>query len=360
MSDERFEHRSNLSRVLFGPGRVTEIAEAAIELGLNRALILATPSSLPLARRVGDLLGERTAAVSGEARMHTPTAVTDLHERRVAVEAADGLVAVGGGSAIGLAKAIALRVNLPILAIPTTYSGSEMTSVWGSTAGGVKTTGRDPRVVPAVVIYDPELTRALPHDVAGLSGLNSIAHAVEAVYSPEQSPLLRLSAAEAIRRMHAGLTAIHAKPDDLAGYSLAMHGAWLGGVCLGGATMSLHHKLCHVLGGTFDTPHAATHAIVLPYVLGYNSSSLTSIQRSTIMDALGTDDPCLVLRELGSTFRAPASLRELGLQPADLEVVLEQVTDAPYPNPRRVEANGLRDLLEDAFVGKPRGWTPNK
>lgn len=356
MTADRFDHVSTSSRVLFGNGRVDEVTAAVAGAGIHRPFVVATRSSLPLARRVGELVDARPAAVSGDARMHTPVEVTDDHLRRSHDLEADGFVAVGGGSAIGLAKALALRTSVPIVAVPTTYSGSEMTSVWGATENGRKKTGRDPRVTPAYVIYDPELTIHLPHDVAGLSGLNSIAHAVEAIYAPERSPLVALTAAEAIKNMRAGLRSIDAAPGDLDGYARALTGAWLSGVCLAGSTMSLHHKLCHVLGGTFDTPHAATHAFLLPYVLAYNSRSLTAAQRAVIVEALGGGDPCKELVELGATYGAPKTLADLGLRRRDLDVVVEQVP-ASLSNPRPVEAKGLRQLLDGAFDGAPPEWT---
>ena len=362
MHPQSFDHRTNRAVVRFGDGRIAEIAAAADELRIGRAYVLASPSALPIGRRVAELLEGRLAGISGDARMHTPTSVTEDHVRRIADCRADGLISVGGGSAIGLAKAVAMCTDLAIICIPTTYSGSEMTSIWGATFQGRKTTGRDQQVMPSSVIYDPRLILDLPVSVAGLSGLNSLAHAVEAVYAPENSPLLRMMAADAIKTMHQGLIAISEKPvgkaaDDTYGHALALRGAWLAGMCLGSATMSLHHKLCHVLGGTFDTPHAATHAVLLPHVLAYNSSALTADQHSLLSRTLDTPDPCTALTNLATRFGAPPSLQALGIRDNDVPAIVSQVVSASFHNPRVVHATDLQALLADALHGKAAQWS---
>jgi maleylacetate reductase len=269
--------------------------------------------------------------------------------------AADGCVAVGGGSAIGLGKAIALRTGLPLIAVPSTYAGSEMTPVWGLTERGAKRTGRDPAVQPRSVVYDPELTLSLPVGLSVTSGINALAHAVEALYAPDASPLVSLMAEEGARAMTGALPAVAATPDDLDARSRALYGAWLCGACLGATTMGLHHKLCHVLGGTFGLPHAETHTVVLPYALAYNASAapqaITALSR-----ALDTDDVPRALWELAGSLGAPRSLAELGLKEADLAVAAAQATAQAYPNPREVTAHGVLGLLTAAYEGwEPRG-----
>ena len=239
-------------------------------LGLTRVLVLCSPEQEDTGRAVAAALGERAAGVLPEARMHVPIEVARRARDRAAELGADGCVAVGGGSAIGLGKAIALEHELPVIAIPTTYAGSEMTPVWGLTEGGQKRTGRDVRVLPRSVLYDAELTLTLPAGMSVASGLNAVAHAVEGLYAPDATPIISLMAEEGTRALAAALPRIVADGGDLEARAEAQYGAWLCGAVLAATTMSLHHKLCHTLGGTLDLPHAQTHTVVLPHALAYN------------------------------------------------------------------------------------------
>jgi maleylacetate reductase len=268
---------------------------------------------------------------------------------------ADGLVAIGGGSTIGLAKAIALETGWPILAVPTTYAGSEMTSVWGITEGGVKRTGRDPKVRPRTVLYDPELVRDLPAKTAGPSGLNAVAHAMEALYARAVDPITALLAEESVRAIAAHL------PGAVAGGVAAgdaqagvLYGAWLAGVCLDRAAMGVHHKLCHVLGGTFGLPHAEVHAVILPHAAAFNHDAAPEAMRR-LGRALGSDDPPRALFALGARVGAPRSLAAIGMNEGDLDRAAAVATESPYDNPRPVERAAIRALLADAFAGKEPG-----
>ncbi len=241
-------------------------------VGLARVLVICGPTHEDLGRRVADLLGDRAVAVLPEARMHVPAEVARRAVELAMATSADGCVAVGGGSAIGLGKAVALQLGLPVVAVPTTYAGSEMTPVWGLTEDGAKRTGRDPRVQPVAVVYDPELTLAMPLDLTATSGLNAVAHAVEGLYAPDGSPVTALMAEEAVRAFAGALPVLAADGADLDARGEALYAAWLCGSVLGATTMGLHHKLCHVLGGTLGLPHAATHAVLLPHVLAFNAA----------------------------------------------------------------------------------------
>jgi maleylacetate reductase len=259
-------------------------------------------------------------------------------------------VAIGGGSAIGLAKAVALTSDRPVVAVPTTYAGSEMTTIWGLTDGTAKRTGRDPRVLPVSVIYDPELTLALPVDISLTSGFNALAHAVEALYAPDRSPIVSLMAAEGIRSLTQALPEIVSASADLpadlsvdpsavlGARATAQYGAWLCGACLGATTMSLHHRLCHALGGTLDLPHAPTHTVVLPHVLAFNQEAVPEV-------------PAGPLWELAGRLGAPRSLASLGMRESDIDLVADQVLAAPYANPRPVTRDALVALLHDAWSG---------
>ena len=268
---DSFDYGSPRMRVRFGPGRRGEVGDVTEGLGIARALVLSTPGHAGLAGEIAGLLGPRTGARFAGARMHTPIEVTEAAMAVVARERVDGLVAVGGGSTIGLAKAIALRTGLPQVAIPTTYAGSEMTDILGETEGGAKTTRRSEAVRPEAVIYDVELTRSLPPGLSATSGLNAIAHAAEALYARDGNPVIALMAEEGVRALAAALPAIVADPGDMAARGGALYGAWLCGLCLGAVSMALHHKLAHVLGGSFDLPHAEAHAVLLPHAVAYNA-----------------------------------------------------------------------------------------
>src|SRR5687767_1021815 len=209
----------------------------------------------------------------GSAAMHTPVEVSEAALAEARRLGADAVVSLGGGSTIGLGKAIALRADLPQVAVPTTYAGSEATPILGETQGGRKTTQRNPKLLPVVIVYDVELTLTLPAALSVASGLNAIAHAIEARYARERNPMTSLLALTGIRALVTALPGIVADPNDREARSDALYGAWACGTCLAHASMALHHKICHVLGGTFGLPHAETHAIVLAHAVAYNEGA---------------------------------------------------------------------------------------
>jgi maleylacetate reductase len=339
-------------RVRFGPGSVRMLAEEIIHLGLRRVLVLCSPEQTETGELIAEALGELSAGVHPEARMHVPIEVARRARERAAELGADGCVAVGGGSAVGLGKAIALEHDLPVVAVPTTYAGSEMTPVWGLTEEGRKRTGKDPRVLPTSVVYDPELTVGLPIGMTVTSGLNAIAHAVEALYAPDASPIISLMAEEGIRALTGALPTLVDDSADLDARTQALYGSWLCGACLGATTMSLHHKLCHALGGTLDLPHAPTHAVVLPHALAYNQAAAPQAA-AAIGRAIDCADPSRGLWDLAGRLAAPRSLKELGMTEADIDRIAEQVVANPYANPTPVTLDGVAGLLRAAWAGEP-------
>ncbi|MCX5425262.1 maleylacetate reductase [Streptomyces sp. NBC_00078] len=348
-----FSYESRPGRVVFRPGAATTAtAGEAAGLGLRRLLVVCGRHGADTARAVADSLGPACVGLHDGARMHVPAEVADRAVEVARAAGADGLVAVGGGSSIGLGKAIALRTGLPLIAVPSTYSGSEMTPVWGLTEHGVKRTGRDPVVLPRSVVYDPALTLSLPVPLSVTSGINAIAHAVEALYAPDTSPLITLMAEEGVRAMTVALPALADAPDSLPDRGRALYGAWLCGSCLGATTMGLHHKLCHVLGGTFGLPHAETHTVVLPYALAYNAPAAPEAA-ATVARALDTTDAPNALRDLAESLGAPRSLAELGLKEADLAKAAGQTVGQAYANPREVTVEGALAVLRAAFEGGP-------
>ncbi|MBB5731696.1 alcohol dehydrogenase class IV [Altererythrobacter atlanticus] len=345
-----FVYESLPGRVVFGAGAIRQLSEEIAALGLSRALVVTTPAQEDLAQMVAARIGGACAAIFAGAAMHTPVGVTEQALQLVNTHQADALISIGGGSALGLSKALALRTDLPQVAIPTTYAGSEMTPILGETQDQAKTTLRDPKVLPELVIYDAELTLELPVGISGTSALNAIAHSVEALYARESNPVIRLLAAEGIRSLASALPGIAADQRDVSAREMAQYGAWLCGMCLAGAGMALHHKLCHTLGGSFGLPHAETHAVVLPHALAYNAPAVPEAM-ATLRVVLDADDPALALQRLGRTMGAPASLRELGLAESDIETTVERTMASPYWNPRPLERGALQETLWRAWAG---------
>jgi maleylacetate reductase len=345
-----FTYEALPMRVAFGPGRAASVAAELDHLRLRRALVLCTPGQQKTAQVVADGLGARCVRVHPGARMHVPVEAADAACTLAEELGADGCVAVGGGSTVGLGKAIALRHGLPVIAVPTTYAGSEMTPVWGITEGGIKRTGRDPAVLPRSVVYDPELSASLPVALSVTSGLNAVAHAAEGLYAPDVSPIVALMAEEGARAMVTALPRIADDPGDLDARSDALRGAWLCGAVLGATTMSLHHKLCHVLGGTFGLPHAEVHTVVLPHALAFTLPAAPTAA-AALARALGHDDVPGALWELAAALGAPTSLAALGMAPAGLPEVVRQVLASPYASPRPITAADVAALLERAQEG---------
>jgi alcohol dehydrogenase class IV len=259
-------------------------------------------------------------------------------------------VAIGGGSTTGLGKAIALDSGLPIVAVPTTYAGSEMTPIYGLTEAGLKKTGRDPRVLPRTVLYDPQLSMTLPVGLSITSGLNAIAHAAEGLYAHDGNPIVAMMAEEGIGALARALPVLFADGHDAAARSDALYGAWLCGAILGHVAMGLHHKLCHTLGGSFNLPHAEVHTVVLPHALAYNAPMAPQAM-ARIARALGVDDAPLGLQQLARQLGAPTALRDIGMPAEGLDRAADLAASAPYPNPRALERSALRALLQRAWDG---------
>jgi alcohol dehydrogenase class IV len=347
-----FVYNAHPARVIFGSGTLSRLPDEVARLGLERVLVLAGPQQEAEARAVAARLGGRAAGVYARAAMHTPVAVTEDAMRLVAALRVDGLVAVGGGSTTGLAKAIALRTDLPQIVAPTTYAGSEMTPILGETKDGAKVTRSSPKVLPEVVIYDVDLTLTLPPALSGTSGINAIAHAVEALYARDRNPVTDLIAVEAVRALAQALPRIAAEPRNREARSDALYGAWLAGCCLGTVGMALHHKLCHTLGGTFDLPHAETHTAVLPHALAYNAPAVPEVMRR-LGEALGADDAARALYDLAGRVGARRALKDLGMPEGGIDEAADRALANPYWNPRPLERGAIRRLIARAYAGEP-------
>lgn len=348
----RFTYQSRIPRVIFEPGALRHLQREVELLGATKALVLSTPDQIGQAERVADMLGTRCAGIFAEAVMHVPIETARRARDEARRIGADCAVAIGGGSTVGLGKAIALESGLPILALPTTYAGSEMTPIYGITEAGIKRTGKDMRVLPQTVLYDPDLTVTLPFSLSVSSGINAIAHAAEGLYAQDSNPIMDLLALDGIRALAQGLPKLKDKLDNIEGRSECLYGAWLCGTVLGNVGMALHHKLCHTLGGTFNLPHAQTHTIILPHALAYNARAVPGVMRR-IAGALGVDEAASGMWQLAKSLGAPLALRDIGMRHEDLARAVELATMAAYPNPRPLEAAALRALLERAFAGEP-------
>ena len=339
------------ARVIFGAGCLDKLPEEIQRLGASKALVLSTPEQRQSGLEMVERLGARAVGLFDRAVMHVPIEIAEAAREEARRLGADCCVAVGGGSTTGLAKAIALVSELPILAVPTTYAGSEMTPIWGLTEKGRKATGRDPRVLPKTVLYDPCLTVSMPPLLSATSGMNSIAHCVEALYAQEANPVISMLAEDGIRALAASLPVVVKEPAHLEARSQALYGAWLGGIALGSVGMALHHKLCHTLGGSYNLPHAETHTVVLPHAAAYNTPAAPEAM-ARVARALGAPSAAAGLYDLAASLGAPLSLAALGMQAADLDQAADLASQNPYFNPRPVTRDGIRALLQNAFEGR--------
>jgi maleylacetate reductase len=346
-----FAYTALPSRVVFGRGSLSRVADELATLNITRAFLLATPEQESDVRALASRLEDRAVGVFAGARMHTPVEVTEQAMSVLSENGADGLVSFGGGSTIGLGKAIALRTDLPHLAIPTTYAGSEMTPILGQTEGGVKTTLRSEKVLPETVIYDPDLTLTLPVAIAAPSAMNAIAHSVEALYARDGNPIHAALAEQSIRALATAIPAMIDDPADAEARAGAFYGSWLAGSCLAAVGMALHHKICHTLGGTFDLNHAAIHCLMIPYSLAYNRAHIPEAM-TALNRALDGRDPVDTLFDLMQRSNRQKSLADFSLTAADVDKAVTLAMANPYWNPRPVTADGLRDMLMQALAGR--------
>ncbi|MGO4852799.1 maleylacetate reductase [Phaeovulum sp. W22_SRMD_FR3] len=350
---QRFTHSSWPARIVFGRGKVAETAAEVQRLGACRALVLCTPHQRAEAQALAEGLGPVAAGVFDAATMHTPVAVTACAVEAYAALRADCVVALGGGSTTGLGKAIAARTCAPQVVIPTTYAGSEVTAILGETDAGVKTTRRGAEILPEVVIYDPDLTDTLPAALSITSGLNAMAHAAEGVYAEDGSPIFTLMAVEGLRALREALPAIAVDPADREARDVALYGAWLCGTVLGGVGMSVHHKLCHTLGGSLNLPHAETHAILLPHTIGFVEEArpdLLAPVASLFGGRAGAG-----LHDFAAGIRAPLRLADLGVTEAQLDPLAAEAVANPYWCPRPLDRQAIRAVLQNAWAGeRPR------
>ncbi|KAJ9116765.1 hypothetical protein QFC24_006656 [Naganishia onofrii] len=339
------------TKVIFGSGALSQIREVVLELHCERALVIVTNGQIEQGRHVMNLLGNLGVSLCHKAVMHTPEDVTESVVYDCKDIGVDCLVAIGGGSTIGLSKALALRTNLPQVFIPTTYAGSEATPIVGQSKGGVKTTQVSPTVLPKVIIYDVHLTDTLPLKLTLLSGFNAMAHAIEALYAQQQNPITEVLAKRGIASFVKSLPALLEDPHDESARTEALIGAWMCGTCLASAGMALHHKLCHTLGGSFGLPHAEIHTVVLPHAIAYNTEAARA-SLDKVARILGTDNAAQGIYDLQKRLGVVQSLKELGLKEEDLPKAAEIAMSRVYHNPAKLSYEGILALLTDAYYGR--------
>jgi alcohol dehydrogenase class IV len=353
---EAFEYNANPSRVVFGSGSIKKLPAELQRLNLSSPLLLSTAQQVSQA---GDLekivkdAGITPAGTYSNATMHTPSNITEEAMEFLKSKNADSVVSIGGGSTIGLGKAISVRTGLPHICIPTTYAGSEMTPILGETQDGKKTTRSDPKILPGTVIYDVDLTMTLPASLSATSGVNAIAHAVEALYAKNKNPIISLMAVEGTKALAESLPTIVADPQNQAARERAQYGAWLCGVCLGSSAMALHHKLCHTLGGSFNLPHAETHTIVLPHALSYNAPAIPEAMKALAEALPGSEgDATKGLNLLLEKLKVKRALKDFGMEESGIDKAADIAVSNQYPNPRSVERDPIRELIRRAWAGE--------
>ena len=337
-------------RVVFGVGTLAGLPDEVRRLG-TRVLLVVDPTTKDLADTAALSLGPAFAQMFTDIQLHVPAEAVEEARKAANASGADCVVTIGGGTTTGFGKAIALESSLPLIAVPTTYAGSEMTPIYGITSNGMKRTGRDLRVLPKTVIYDPALTTSVPPEVTGPSGMNALAHCVEALYGKEANPITSLMAEEAIGALVRGIPASVRAPEDIDARTDALYGAYLAGASLAVVGMALHHRICHVLGGTFGLAHGEVNAVVLPHVARFNQPAAPEAL-GRVARSMGADDAAYGLFDLATSIGASTSLAELGMRQQDLAEAARLSSDPPPWNPRPVSRSDVLQILEDAFEGR--------
>jgi len=338
-------------RVTFGAGSIAKLPDEVKRVGGTRAVVISMPTEARFAEDAHQRLGALSAGVyAGVVSQHVPVEMLREAKEHAQRVGADCYVVIGGGSTVGVGKGIALETGMPIVAVPTTYAGSEMTPIYGLTEAGVKKTGRDRKVMPKSVIYDVNLTLSLPPHIAAPSGMNALAHCVEALYAEDGNPIVSLLAEEGIRALGRSLPVVVKEPENVDARSDAQYGAWLGGTVLGAVGMSIHHKLCHTLGGSFNLPHAETHTVILPHATAYNRDAAPEAMKRIAL-ALGTADAADGIYDLIGKIGAPRSLKEIGMPADGLDRAADLALQNRYYNPRPLELGAIRELLQRAYDG---------
>ncbi|MEP7203003.1 MAG: maleylacetate reductase [Ilumatobacteraceae bacterium] len=352
-----FTYDQLAARIVFGAGRLAEVGDEVEHLGGRHVMLIADWAATASANAVTGQLGSRLALAWDEVAQHVPVELAERARSAATDASIDCIVCIGGGSSTGLAKALALSHAVPIIAVPTTYAGSEQTAIYGLTGGRRKETGKNAIVQPKTVVYDPELTVGLPPHVTGPSAFNALAHSVEALYAPGNNPVTSALALEGVRAIHDALPTVMESPGDVEARGTLLYGAYLSGVALGTTSTGLHHKLCHVLGGRFNLVHADAHSVILPHAIAFNAPALPE-EMSRLAAALGDPggNPASALWDLAVASHVPTRLADLSgddglLKREELPGAAHAAAAQITVNPRPVSEADLLELLERAYEG---------
>jgi alcohol dehydrogenase class IV len=346
-----FTYEALPGRVVFGVGSLDQIPEEIDRVEGTAVLLVVDPLTKSVADGLAERLGAREVGIFSDIQQHVPAEAADRAVATARETSANCVVTIGGGTTTGFGKAIALETGIVHVAVPTTYAGSEMTPIYGITSGGEKRVARDARVLPRTVVYDPSLTTSLPPSVTGPSGMNAIAHCVEALYADAANPITSLMAEEGIRALRVGIAGSVQRPLDLAARTEALYGAYLAGAALAVVGMAIHHRICHVLGGTFGLGHGEVNAVILPHAVRFNQPAAPeALER--VARALEVDDPATGLFDFARSIGAPTSLEALGMRAEDLDRAAAMVVDPPPSNPRPVSEADARAILDEAYHGR--------
>ncbi len=347
-----FHYKALPWNIIFGVGALNRLPDELVKLGYSRALVLATPNQKETGQEIVKLLDDKAVGLFGRAMMHVPVETLNLALAEAKRLDADCSVSIGGGSTTGLSKALAFHLDLPNIVLPTSYAGSEMTNVWAVTQNNRKVTRRDNVVVPTLTIYDPELTLTLPPAFAAASGMNAMAQAIANAAAEDANPVSSVMALEGIRALAHSLPVIISDPVNMDARVEAMYGACLAAAALGTGATGLHHRLCHTFGGTFNTPHAETHTILLPHSVAYNADARPEATRR-IAGAMGVSDAATGLFDLAGSLGAPTALKDIGVKQEDLDEAATVALETPINNPEPVTRERIRTLLDNAWHGHP-------
>ncbi|MEM6343773.1 MAG: maleylacetate reductase [Bacteroidota bacterium] len=345
-----FRYRSAQTSVVFGAG--TYLRAAELLAAYDRVFVIGTERSAQQLQKLQQSSPQTQFEYFLELIQHVPQVLVDRCAERLSQSGGQIILSIGGGSAIGLAKALALQSELPIIAIPTTYSGSEMTNIWGIRHHGQKTTGRNPIVQPKYVFYDPELSQTLPPAIAATSAMNAMAHLIEAIYAHDRNPITHELSLLGIQKLLEGMNKmVEAGILSAAANESLLFGAYLAGKALGEVSMALHHKAAHVLGGSFGLAHAKVHTVLQAYVLEYQWEGLPPEIRAAFVSAFDNEYPPNVLKNMTRKMGAPNNLEAIGFQKDDIPKAVERMLQKPYPNPVPLERKKLTLMLAKAFNG---------
>ena len=345
-----FTYHSDPVRIVFGAGAIAALAAEADVHKMSRLLVLCSKSRIDFARRVTAPVADRIVGFCDTAGQDMPREAYERILGDIKRLDADGFVVVGGGSAIGLAKAAAANTKLRYIAVVTTYSGSEMAARWYTGAAENRISGYGPEALPATAIYDPELTLDLPVRVSAASGMNAMAHAVESLYGIDTNPVVETMAEEAVRLLGSSLPRLVQNPRDLPARTEVLYGAWLAGNFR--AKVGLEHAIAQRVRQWFNLEHAQCHAIATPYAIGFNAAAAPEAM-ARIKRALGVGDAARGLYDLNVRLGLPTGLKDIGMRETDIGKAVEVLSVVKITHPKPVTKADFVNVITQAYTGAP-------